>query len=153
MTLSRSASERLPLLLCLTALNLICSQATEDGEAHTCLMPPAPRTSPGAALSSVRRSLSKRSPFPFRHSSSPKSLSTSPLWQALAPAQPPKEKKPHQLLPTKPIPTGALFPRSLPISVKGSRKEEEHTGELLARGFRWTEGNPPEIGENSREKK
>lgn len=57
----------LPLWLCLTALKLICSQATEDGEVHTCLMPPLSRTSPGPALSSVRWSLSKRSPSPFRH--------------------------------------------------------------------------------------
>lgn len=70
----------------------------------------------GAALSSVRWSLSKRSPFRFRHRSTPKSLATSPLWQTLAAAQPPKKKKLYQLLLPKPILTGARFPRSPPIS-------------------------------------
>lgn len=85
-------------------------------ETHTRASCPHHTDQPGAALSSVRWSLSKRSPFPFRHRSTPKSPSTSPFWQTLAAAQPPKKKKLYQLLLPKPILTGARFPRSPPIS-------------------------------------
>lgn len=93
----------------------------------TFLTPLLSRTSPGPALSSVRWSLSKRSPSPFRHI--PKNhYQHPPFCQTLAPAQLPKKKKLYQLLPAKSIPPGALFPRSLRILVKAGERRRNTRG-------------------------